>query len=74
MTKYSFNFKLKIVHNYLSGQGGAPFLAKKYEFKNSSQIRKWINIYLKELRRLRLDNEQETKKSRESFTASEDNF
>ncbi|MBC1904784.1 IS3 family transposase [Listeria innocua] len=56
MTKYSFKFKLKIIHNYLSGQGGAPFLAKKYEFKNSSQIRKWINVYLKELSRLYLDN------------------
>ncbi|EAF9292152.1 transposase [Listeria monocytogenes] len=42
---YSFEIKLTIVHNYLSGQGGTPFLAKKYGFKDSSQIRKWINTY-----------------------------
>ncbi|MCD2225920.1 IS3 family transposase [Listeria cossartiae] len=45
MTKYSFEFKLKIVHDYLSGQGGTPFLAKKYGFQNNVQIRKWINTY-----------------------------
>ncbi|HAB8811424.1 TPA_asm: helix-turn-helix domain-containing protein [Listeria monocytogenes] len=45
MTKYSFEFKLKIVHDYLSGQGGTGFLAKKYGVKNNSQIKKWINAY-----------------------------
>ncbi len=45
MAKYSFEFKLKLVHDYLSGQGGLRFLAKKYGFKNSSQINKWINAY-----------------------------
>lgn len=45
MAKYSFEFKLKIVHNYLSGQGGTSFLAKKYGFNDNSQIRKWINTY-----------------------------
>ncbi|EOH97011.1 hypothetical protein UAY_02743 [Enterococcus moraviensis ATCC BAA-383] len=45
MAKYSFKFKLKIVHDYSSSQGGTPFLAKKYGFKNNSQIRKWINSY-----------------------------
>ena len=45
MAKYSFEFKLKLVHDYLSGQGGLRFLAKKYGFKDSSQISKWINAY-----------------------------
>ncbi|MFP9055454.1 transposase, partial [Enterococcus faecalis] len=27
------------------GQGGLRFLAKKYGFKDSSQISKWINAY-----------------------------
>ncbi|MBC1484603.1 transposase, partial [Listeria sp. FSL L7-1558] len=45
MAKYSFEFKLNIIHNYLSGQGGATFLAKKYGFKTTSQVRKWINAY-----------------------------
>ncbi|MDG4629672.1 transposase, partial [Enterococcus faecalis] len=38
MAKYSFEFKLKLVHDYLSGQGGLRFLAKKYGLKDSSQI------------------------------------
>lgn len=45
MAKYSFEFKLKIVHEYLSGKGGTTFLAKKYGFKCNSQIRRWINAY-----------------------------
>lgn len=45
MAKYSFEFKLTIVHDYLSDQGGTTFLAKKDGFKDSSQIRKWINAY-----------------------------
>lgn len=43
MAKYSFEFKL--VHDYLSGQGGLRFLAKKYGIKHNSQISKWINAY-----------------------------
>lgn len=47
MEKYSFEFKLKLVHDYLSGQGGLRFLAKKYGVKHNSQISKWINTYKK---------------------------
>ncbi|MEW4403823.1 transposase [Enterococcus sp. AN402] len=43
MEKYSF--EVKLVHDYLSGQGGLRFLAKKYGVKNNSQISKWINTY-----------------------------
>lgn len=45
MAKYSFEFKLKIVHEYLAGKGGTLYLAKKYGFKSNTQIRKWINSY-----------------------------
>ncbi|MBC1490083.1 transposase [Listeria sp. FSL L7-1485] len=45
MAKYSLEFKLNIIHDYLSGQGGTTFLAKKYGFKTTSQVRKWINAY-----------------------------
>lgn len=45
MAKYSFEFKLKLVHDYLSGQGGLRFLAKRYGIKHNSQISKWINAY-----------------------------
>jgi len=45
MKKYSFEFKLKIVHDYLAGKGGTSFLEKKYGFKSNNQIRKWLNVY-----------------------------
>lgn len=45
MVKHSFEFKLKIVQDYLSGQGGTTFLAKKYGLNSNSQIIKWINAY-----------------------------
>lgn len=45
MAKYNFEFKLTIVHDYLSGQGSPTFLAKKYGFKTNSHVRKWINAY-----------------------------
>lgn len=45
MAKYSFEFKLKVVQEYLEGNGGYNFLAKKYSIKNKSQIENWINSY-----------------------------
>ncbi|MBO6458315.1 transposase, partial [Enterococcus faecalis] len=36
MAKYSFEFKLKLVHDYLSGQESLRFLAKKYGITTSS--------------------------------------
>ncbi|MHC5216108.1 transposase [Enterococcus sp. LJL128] len=45
MAKYSFDFKLKVVHEYLDQKRGINFLAKKYGFKSNSQIGRWINAY-----------------------------
>lgn len=45
MAKYSLEFKLKIVMEYLSGTIGYVQLAKKYGFKNKSQIKTWVNAY-----------------------------
>ena len=45
MVKYSFEFKLQIVHEYLTGKLGTGSLAKKYGFKSNNQLRKWINAY-----------------------------
>ena len=45
MTKYSVEFKMNIVQDYLNGEGGTPYLAKKYGFKGDSQVRNWINAY-----------------------------
>ena len=45
MSKYSFERKLKIVHEYLEGKGGYDYLAKKYSVKNEIQVRRWVNSY-----------------------------
>lgn len=45
MAKYSFEFKLKVVNDYLSGVGGYRFLTNKYHVKDRKQIRHWVNAY-----------------------------
>ena len=48
MSKYSFEFKLKVVKDYLSGEtGGYHFLAKKYDINGITQLRTWVNQYKK---------------------------
>ena len=45
MAKHSFEFKKKVVLEYLDGKGGTPYLSKKYGLGYDSQLRKWINAY-----------------------------
>ena len=45
MSKYSYEFKKKVVQDYLDGEGGKAFLAKKYGVKSPSNIIKWVNSY-----------------------------
>lgn len=45
MAKHSFEFKKKVVLEYLDGKGGIPHLSKKYGLGSDSQLRKWINAY-----------------------------
>lgn len=45
MAKYSFEFKLKIVQEYLEGKGVIAYLSKKYAIKSSNQVRNWLNAY-----------------------------
>ena len=45
MAKHSFEFKKKVVLEYLDGKGGTPYLSKKYGLGSNSQLRKWINTY-----------------------------
>lgn len=46
MLKYSFEFKLNIVLEYLDGKsGGYKSLANKYNVKNKSQVQEWVNQY-----------------------------
>ena len=45
MAKYSFEFKLKIVQEYLNGKGGYKFLSNKYGIPNHEQLRIWVSNY-----------------------------
>ena len=45
MAKHSFEFKKKIVLEYLEGKGGTPYLSKKYGLGSNTMLRKWINAY-----------------------------
>ena len=45
MAKHSFEFKKKVVLEYLDGKGGTSYLSKKYGLGSDSQLRKWINAY-----------------------------
>ncbi|MDO4680652.1 MAG: transposase [Aerococcus sp.] len=42
MTKYNYEFKRKVVNNYLNGKGGFKLLARKYGIAYPGQIRKWL--------------------------------
>jgi transposase len=45
MAKYSFEFKMKVVQEYLAGEGGTSFLSKKYDIPSTRDLRKWIAAY-----------------------------
>ena len=45
MAKYSFEFKLKVVKDYLEGKGGYKHLASSHGVKNERQVRNWVNSY-----------------------------
>lgn len=60
MAKYSYEFKKKIVQEYLAGNGSATYLANKYNVPNDSTVEQWIKNYLshgdKGLQRARQNN------------------
>jgi len=45
MAKYSFEFKLKVVQEYLDGKGGYNYLTKVHSVKGKRQIQDWVNSY-----------------------------
>lgn len=45
MAKYSFEFKLKVVQEYLNGEGGYAFLSKKFNVSSKRDIEKWVATY-----------------------------
>jgi transposase len=45
MAKYNYEFKLKVVQEYLTGEGGYNFLSRKYNIKSNATIIQWIQAY-----------------------------
>ena len=45
MAKYTFEFKKKVVLEYLQGKGGSKHLAQKYGIASPWNIIKWVNNY-----------------------------
>lgn len=45
MARHSFEFKMKMVKEYLSGMGGYGFLCKQYGIPDKSQLRNWVENY-----------------------------
>ena len=45
MSKYSFEFKKKVVMSYLNGEGGFPTIAEKYNIPAWSNVKKWVRNY-----------------------------
>ena len=45
MAKYSFEFKKKVVMEYLNGEGGYEFLSKKYNIPAHATIERWVDNF-----------------------------
>lgn len=45
MAKYSYEFKKKIVQEYLNGEGGYEYLAKKHNVPAKRDVEKWIAAF-----------------------------
>lgn len=45
MSKYSFEFKKKVVNAYVNGEGGYLYLSKTYGIPSQSNIEKWVHNY-----------------------------
>ena len=45
MAKYSYEFKKKVVQEYLDGNGGYVYLSKKYNIATDVQVMNWVKAY-----------------------------
>ena len=45
MSKYSFEFKKKVVNEYLNGKVGLRYLAKQYNIASRENLRNWVAAY-----------------------------
>ncbi len=61
MSKYSYEFKKKLVTEYINGEVGYDYLTKKYQLPSTATARRWINAY-KEYGDTGLQRSRENKK------------
>lgn len=47
MSKYSYEFKKKVVMSYLNGEGGYTYLANFYGIPSKTRIQEWVAAYQK---------------------------
>ena len=45
MAKYSYEFKQKVVQEYLKGKGSYEYIAKQNNIPDEKQVRIWVNAY-----------------------------
>ena len=45
MAKYSYEFKKKVVQEYLDGKGGYGYLSRKYNIAKDVQVMNWVKAY-----------------------------
>ncbi|MBQ9673636.1 MAG: transposase, partial [Ruminococcus sp.] len=45
MAKYSYEFKKKVVTEYLNGEGGYEYLSTKHGIPSQTVLRRWISAY-----------------------------
>lgn len=45
ISKYSYEFKKKVVPEYLAGEGGPVILARKYGIPSETRIKDWAKTY-----------------------------
>lgn len=59
MRKYTFEFRKKLVKQYLNGEGGFEYIAKKYPPLSSITLQTWVSQY----KRLGVDSLRNTNKA-----------
>ena len=45
MAKYNYEFKKKVVTEYLNGEGGYEYLSAKHGIPSQTVLRRWISAY-----------------------------
>lgn len=45
MAKYSYEFKKKVVSEYLNGEGGYKTLAKKHGIPSDTTVHEWVKVF-----------------------------